>query len=57
MKTIISFCLIAVVCFTCFEPALTLEDNSVTPYAIVAFSSGMPKVAGIRNITHTRLPA
>ena len=48
-ETIISLCLIAVVCFACFAPALAAEDNGVTPYAIVTFSSGMPKVAGTTN--------
>lgn len=48
-KTIISLCLIAVVCFACFAPALALQDNRITPCAIVTFSSGMPKVAGTTN--------
>ncbi len=48
-KTIISLCLIAVVCFACFAQALAADDNGVTPYAIVTFSSGMPKVAGTTN--------
>ena len=48
-KTIISLCLIAVVCFACFAPALALQDNRITSCAIVTFSSGMPKVAGTTN--------
>jgi phosphohistidine swiveling domain-containing protein len=48
-KTIISLCLITVVRFACFAQTLVAEDNGVTPYAIVTFSSGMPKVAGTTN--------
>ena len=46
-KTIISLCLIAVVCFACFAQALA-AGNNVTR-GTVAFSSGMPKVAGTTN--------
>lgn len=46
-KTIISLCLIAVVCLACFAPALA-AGNNVTR-GTVAFSSGMPKVAGTTN--------
>ena len=46
-KTIISLCLIAVICFACFAPALAAGNNATR--GIVTFSSGMPKVAGTTN--------
>ena len=46
-KTIISLCLIAVICFSCFMPALAAGNNATR--GTVAFSSGMPKVAGTTN--------
>ena len=46
-KTIISRCLIAVICFACFAPALAAGNNATR--GIVTFSSGMPKVAGTTN--------
>ena len=46
-KTIISLCLIAVISFACFAPALAAENNATR--GTVAFSSGMPKVVGTTN--------
>lgn len=46
-KTIILLCLIAVICFSCFMPALAVGNNATR--GTVAFSSGMPKVAGTAN--------
>ena len=46
-KTIISLCLIAVICFACFATALAAGNNATR--GIVTFSSGMPKVAGTTN--------
>ena len=46
-KTIISLCLIAVICFACFAPTLAAGNNATR--GIVTFSSGMPKVAGTTN--------
>ena len=46
-KTIVSFFLMAVICFSCFMPALAAGNNATR--GTVAFSSGMPKVAGTTN--------
>ncbi len=46
-KTIVSFFLMAVICLSCIMPALAAENNATR--GIVAFSSGMPKVAGTTN--------
>ena len=50
MKKLLVICLAAMICISCFTPALALDnDDVVYPNGTVLFSSNMPKVSGTTN--------